>query len=250
LQNWTMAGEALALARKGKALPPRQADRHEAALLLANAKVALRDSHVQKALELAEKARKLAPDWVPAALVLAEAQIVSKHERAALRLIERAWAQAPHPQLIPMLQWATHATKPIESFKHVEKLTRNSRESAVSLMALADTALKADLWGEARRFLMSLVSKGEATQLAYQMLARLERRETSNESAASNWLAKAITAPPDPQWLCAACGAAHEYWGATCDSCGAFNRLTWNVPGKSRGGFMGAAKTEMLDYLG
>lgn len=250
MQNWLMAGEALAKARKGKALPPRQADRHEAALLLATAKAALRDSNGAKALESAEKARKLAPDWLPAALVLAEAQIVTKHERAALRTIERAWGQSPHPQLIPLLQWAAHANKPIDGYKQVERLTRNAKDSPVSLMALAEAALKADLWGEARRYLLSLVGKGEATQLTYQMLARLERREKNNEAAATNWLAKAITAQPDPQWLCAACGAAHEYWTATCDSCDAFNRLTWNAPGKSRGGVIGAAKTEMLDYLG
>lgn len=234
LENWASAGESLSLARKARLLPSLSANKHEAALLLAQAKTALRESAPVKALELAEKARKLHPDWVPAALVLVEAQIVTKHERAALRTIEKAWSKTPNPQFLPLLYWALQTGKPIENYKQVERMTRDNRDSFYSLMALAEAALKADLWGEARRYLITLVNRGDASQMTYQILARLEQRELRNEKAAASWLAKAIVAPPDAMWQCTSCGAAHEYWEASCHSCSAFNRMEWSVPGKSR----------------
>lgn len=232
--NWIAAEAALGKARKSRVLKGPVADRAEAAVLLAHAKSALREDNPRLALDLAEKARRSAPDWVPAALILAEAQIKTDHSRAALRTVEKAWRKAPHPQLMPLALWAQGATKSIEAYKLVDRITRDNKSAFASQMALADAALKADLWGEARRYLVGIVNRGEATQLTYQMLARLDRRENANEKAAAGWLARAVTAPPDAQWLCTTCGAAHEYWEASCNLCGAFNRMEWAVPGKSR----------------
>lgn len=234
LENWQTALSSLALARKGKILPAPLAQGQEAALLLAQAKGALRDSLPDKALELAEKAYKLRLDWAPAALVLAEAQIVTHHERAALRTIERAWNRTQNPQLLPLVSWAMQSAKPIEVYKTIEKMMRDTRDKSESLMALADFAFKASLWGETRRHLMVLVARGDATQATYQLLARLEQRERHDDKAAALWVAKALSAPTDARWLCTACGAAHDDWDASCGSCGAFNRMEWGMVGKGR----------------
>ena len=248
LGHWRIASTALEKARKGKALPSTLANRQEAALLLADAKVALRDSLPQRALELAEKARKLMPDWLPAVLVLAEAQIVTDHARTAIKTISRAWERMPNPQLQPLACWALQDEKPLEKFKGIEKMTRANRDHPSSLMALAEAALKADLWGEARRYLTVLVNRGEATQMTYQMLARVEQRERKDDKAASQWIARAVSAPHDPQWLCTSCGAAHNDWEASCSSCGAFNKMEWGTPGKGRQA-NAPKQVTMLDYL-
>lgn len=248
-ENWSLAADSLQKARRGKALAAPLANKHEAALLLADAKAALRDAIPMRALELAEKARKLTPDWTPSALILAETQIVTKHERAALRTIEKAWERAPNPQLIPLLHWAMEGGSTLAHYKYIERMTRHMQNLLVSRHALAEAALKADLWGEARRHLMLLVNRGDATQMTYQMLARLELRELRNEKAASAWTAKAVIAPSDAMWLCTACGAAHEYWEATCRACGSFNTMDWGVPGKGHQTAKKAAPQIMMDYL-
>lgn len=250
LQNWDVALESLAKARKGKALPASNASRREAALLLAKAKASLRNGAAREALECAEKAKKLAPIWMPAALVLAEAQIAGKHARSALRTIAHAYARAPHPQLLSLAAFLAGTAKPIDAFKTIEKLTREAPDSPVTLLALGEAALRAGLWGEARRYLTNLVGTGAGTQTAFQILASLERQDTGNETAAALWLAKAAAAPRDAVWICEACGAGHEHWEATCGFCGAFDRLEWAVPGKGREGALPAVKTELLAFLG
>lgn len=234
LGNWGLAQRSLELARKLRALPRGEIDRNEAALLLADAKQSLRVSELDRALSCAEKARKLAPAWAPAALVLAEAQMVAGHNRAALRTVEKIWAKDPHIQCVPVIFWALREAKPTEAFKFIERLVKAAPDTPVALMARAEAALRCDLWGEARRALTLLDERHQATQKTYQMLARLERRELRNEIGAANWLAKAMTAPHDPVWLCEVCGASHETWEAGCPSCSAFNRMVWSTPGRGR----------------
>ena len=72
----------------------------------------------------------------------------------------------------------------------MEKLCLGTEERPGSQLALADAAFAADIWGAARRHLTALISGGSATQGAYRLMARLERRETSNERSALQWLVK------------------------------------------------------------
>lgn len=249
LENWGMASTALQAVQKNKMLPAAVSREMEGVLLLAQAKTALREGRAEQALELAEKSRKFRPDWIPAFLVLAEAQIATHHERAAVRTVEKAWDRMPHPHLLALFYRALPHEKPLDLFKSVERMVKSQRDHYESRMALADAAYKADLWGEARRHLTLLTSRGDATQTTYQMLARLEQRELNNERAAMNWIAKAVSAPPPAQWLCASCGAAHEYWEAACQSCQAFDRMVWTTAGKSHAGQGTRTSLALLDYL-
>ncbi len=177
---------------------------------------------------------RLAPGWTPALIVLVRRQMESGHTRAALRTIERAWDQSPHPQLAAAYRGA--GADPLDVYKQIARLCRGSEENPISRMALAQAALDADIWGEARRHLLALAGQGQATQSVYRLLARLERRESGDEQAALQWLTRAVDAPADPAWLCRACGASHEEWQGSCRACGAFNALDWQTPGQSRAG--------------
>ena len=127
------------------------------------------------------------------------------------------------------------AENPLEAFRQTERLCRNNEKAIESRIALAEAALAADIWGEARRHLMACVNDRTATQGVYKMLARLERRERHDEGAATMWLTKASEAAPDPVWLCRVCGGAHENWNPICKPCGSFDSMEWQSAGKSRG---------------
>ncbi len=233
-EAWDEALTALEKARKLRAIDTATAQRHEAALLLAQAQNLLKASEPKQAIEKAERARKLRPLWAPATLVLAEASIAAGHARTALRVIEKDWSRAPHPHMIPLFLWAHQDETPVGLLRKVVRLTSDNPEVPESLMARAEAALKADLWGEARRYLMMLLSKGEATQATYQMLARLETRETGNQKVAAAWTAKALTAPAAPEWQCSVCGAHAAHWQASCSTCHSFNVIEWHIPGQTR----------------
>jgi HemY protein len=230
---WDAAEKALAPLMAARLLAPERAKHFEAAIAAARAEENARGGNAEKALAAAERASRLAPDWLPGAITLAERQMESGHFRAGRRTIARIWKITPHPQLAAAFR-AGRATDPLEAYKNTEHLCRDNRDAPVSRTVLAEAALAADIWGEARRHLLSLVGAGGATQGAYRLLARLEQRESGDENAAARWLAQAIDAPPDPVWLCHACGGSHAKWQALCAHCGAFDTLDWQVPGQSR----------------
>jgi HemY protein len=234
-RRWADASAALAKLSASRLIDPKEAAAREAALLLAQAEIEARHTLTDRALQTAERAARKAPSWTPALLALAERQIAVEHFRAAQRTIERGWGLAPHPAFARLYAKAARSAKPIEAYKQIEKLTRSTREHPVALFVLGEAALAADLWGEARRHLTSLVKTGLATQGCFSLLADLERRETKNERAVMGWLARLPAARPDPRWLCRECGGAQEKWQVQCPCCGAFNPFLWQSPGESRG---------------
>ena len=230
---WREAGEALAQASAARLLEAPLARRHQAALLVMASDEDEKRGHPDRALQAAEKAARLSPDWLPALAALAHQQMAMGHARAAQRTLEKAWAKAPHPQLAALARQGMISTRALDVYKHIQRLTRADRDHPASHRALAEAALSADLWGEARRHAMALANKPQATQGVFLLLAKLERRESGNDAAATRWLMKAVEAPPDPVWLCGACGAGHQNWRAVCKDCGAFDRLVWQTPGQA-----------------
>jgi HemY protein len=231
-QQWNEAGAALEHASSARFLEPERLRRYRAAIMIATSQTEARQGRHAKALQAAEQAASQAPDWLPAVINLAQSQTASGHSRAARRTVEKNWARMAHPQLASI--YRVDGSDPIEVYKLIEQLCRDSIDAPVSRLVLADAALKADIWGEARRHLLALLGGARTTQSAYRMMARLERRESGDEQAAMQWMTKAAEAPPDPAWLCRACGGAHEDWQAACRHCGTFATLEWQSPGVSR----------------
>ena len=103
-----------------------------------------------------------------------------------------------------------------------------------SLIALGVANLEAKLWGEARRHLTAAIQAGDGEPTVGQcrLMARLEDEEGVDREAAHRWLARAAEAPPDPDWVCEVCGAAHARWQANCSRCGSFDKLAWRAPAR------------------
>jgi len=232
-RQWDDAEKALSHAVSAKLLDSESGRRTRAALRIAASRNAAISGDKDAALVAAEQASKQAPEWLPAIINLAETLAATGHPRAATRAIERAWKTHPHPQLARVL--LRMAENPLEGFRHTERLCRTNEKATESRVALAEAALAADIWGEARRHLMSCVNDRTATQGVYKMLARLERRERHDEGAAATWLTKASEAASDPVWLCRVCGGANENWNPICKPCGSFDSMEWQSAGKSRG---------------
>lgn len=241
---WSEAGQVLARLVPTRLLDGASLRRYRAAVLTAQSQEDAVKNDSTHALELAEQAAKQAPDWLPGLINLAQRQAAGGHKRALRRTVEKAWAVQPHPALVEALRSSDQ--RPIDFYKQIDHLHHDHEGDPASLLAVAQAAMEADIWGEVRRHLMALLASGQATQAAYHLFAWLERRESGDERAASAWLTKAIEAPPGPAWLCSACGGAQEDWQATCRACGAFASLEWRRPGVSK--TSGAAAPLLSDW--
>ncbi|HSR71887.1 MAG TPA: tetratricopeptide repeat protein, partial [Kiloniellales bacterium] len=227
------AEQALDDALRAKALPAPEAQRKRAVLLTEKA-MRIESADPDEARKLARRARKLAPELVPATALLARLMIEGRDNGKAARLLEEAWRLAPHPELAALYARARPGGNGLERLQALARLTANRPDHVESHLALARAALEARLWGEARRHLKAAAAPGGLDdapgETVCRLMAELEEAEHGDTKAARRWLTRAAEAPPDPAWTCRACGAVAPDWSARCGACQAFDSLDWRSP--------------------
>ena len=223
------AEAAIKRAVRHKALPAAEGERKRAVVLLERAKAARSTGDGEQARKLAQAARKLAPALVPATVMEAELLIAGGHHSDALRLLQRAWPAQPHPDLARLYRSLAPNGDRLAEIARLGKLVAGAPDHPESRIALAEAALDAQLWGEARRYLGAAAGDAPSERIC-RLMARLEETEHGDGAKARNWLLKAGTAPRDPAWVCRTCGALARQWDAHCGACRSFDGLDWRRP--------------------
>jgi HemY protein len=225
------ADQAFKDAARHKVLPAAQANRRRAVVALERALAARDAGDTAKALKQAGAAHKRAPELAPAAVLLGELLVAANQKREARRTLEKAWPAAPHPALVRAYGASLPESDGIERLKQLGKLVAGAADHPESRLALAEAALDARLWGEARRHLADLLAApGERT---CRLMARLEEAEHDDAAAVRGWLLRSAEAARDPTWLCRSCGATAERWSPRCGVCKDFDSFDWRAPQRS-----------------
>jgi HemY protein len=245
--DWAAARATLADAARQGALPEARLRHHQGVVLHELSRAAERRGDPRQAAKLAARAQTLAPDLAEPAGHHAQLLVGLGRKRAAAKAIERAWRSAPHPDLARLYLDLRPEAGPLARTAALQRLAARNPEAPESRLALAEAALAAQLWGEARRHLALAIaaappplsslesSSPESSSLGpsrrlCRLMARLDESEGGNMAAARNWLDRAINAPPDPSYVCTQCGGETPQWQALCRECGGFDTLFWQTP--------------------
>jgi HemY protein len=228
--RWREAQDTLDAGLRRKVVTQEKGRTLKALLLVERSRAAEHDDNDADALGLAREAFGLAPERIAVSWRLAELQIKTGDSRRAMRTLERGWALAPHPELAALYLKASGEADPLKRVGIVRKLVAQKPDDLESNLALAQAALDAGLWGEARRYLDAAGGTNPPVRVC-RLMAEVEERAHSDQAKVHDWLARAATAPADKAWRCSACGAHHEAWRSVCESCGAFGTLRWRAPG-------------------
>ena len=62
------------------------------------------------------------------------------------------------------------------------------------------------------------------------IMAAIERGEGASDAVVRGWLAKAVSAPRGPQWVCDNCSRSQTEWSPVCVGCEGFDTLEWAEP--------------------
>jgi HemY protein len=257
--RWEAAHETLAQAVKCSLVSRERARHYRGVILYELSVAAVAGGDRRRGLNLAAQACGLAADLaIPAAHY---AQLLLKDGRIgrAAKSVERAWRTAPHPELV-LVYGAIHAGEsPLARVKSTERLAVQNPGARESYLALAEAALDAQLWGEARRhleralaatapppmtakaanstrFSQSPTGDGADGGLAGPtprfclLMARLEEAEHGVSGGMREWLDRAVNAMPDPRYVCTGCGGESFEWRSLCSHCGNFDTLAWRTP--------------------
>lgn len=224
--DWSGARETLGAMTRANALPRDIAHRREAVLMLAEAHAAIDDDNTEKARDLALRANKKSPGLAPAAVMAARLTAKSDSSRRAARILKEAWRQAPHPDIAAAFAELVPEETPAERRKRFRDLTKSAPDHVETRMLEAELALADNDFVEAKILAEKLVVD-HPTARSLSIMAAAEKGGGGDDATIRGWLAKAISAARGPQWICDNCGAHHRQWAPTCDSCEAFDTLTW-----------------------
>lgn len=225
--DWSGARSTLGAKLKAGLLPREVHKRRDAVLALSEARDVIGDEGTTiAAREAAIEANKMSPDLIPAAVMAARAYIEAGNPKNATRVLSKAWKAQPHPDLARAFAEIAPEETPQDRLKRFKTLAKLQPDDPETKLVLAELNVAAEDFPEARRELGSLAETDPTTR-SLSLMAAIERGSGANDQVVRGWLAKAVTAPRGPQWICDKCHQIHGEWGPVCDNCGAFDTLSW-----------------------
>ena len=225
LADWPGAIDTLTAARRNDLVPRKQADRRRAVLLTAQA-AALEETGAAKAEAFALEAHDLAPELVPAAEIAGRLLAARGRMQKAAAVIEQTWRLAPHPDLALVYAHARPGDSLRDRLQRVRKLAALTPGNREAVIALANAAIEARAWDDARVALEPLLADGLSARVCV-LKARAEGGEKGDQGRVREWLARAIHAPRDPVWV--ADGHVSDRWAAVSPVSGRLDAYEWKV---------------------
>jgi HemY protein len=230
--DWSGARATLGAKLRAGHIPKDIHRRRDAVLALQEARAIIDDGSNIEAREAAIAAHRLSPDLVPAATMAARSYIAKGDSKNATRLLKKAWEHAPHPDLAAAFAEIVPDETPSERLKRFRTLTSVRPDEDETRMLLAELNLAAEDFPAARRALGDLPTR-HPTRRSLAIMAAVERGEGADEAVVRGWLARTLTAPRGPQWV--------------CDKCQNIHTLSWREPAEGVG--PSATQTELLPLL-
>lgn len=227
--DWKGARATLAAKAKTGSLPKDVLKRRDAVLALSEAKELLDDDVSIEKQEQVIAAHKQSPDLIHAAVLAARGYIAKGNKKHAARLLTKAWSASPHPDLATAFAEIEPNETPQERLKRFKSLTKVNIDDPETRMLMAELHIAAEEFPEARRALGTL-PETDATVRVLTLMAAIERGSGGTDQLVNAWLAKAVTAPRGPQWICDNCQNIHDHWEPVCSNCHGFDTLSWRRP--------------------
>ncbi len=114
-----------------------------------------------------------------------------------------------------------------KQLKAVQKLVSKNPSFRISLIAVADTAIQAELWREAKENLEAYLKSYPLTKEVALMMATVSRDGWHHEPEAKEWEKKAVEAEDKFGWMCTSCNHETTAWDISCPQCNAIGSIKY-----------------------
>lgn len=224
--DWKGAREVLGAKMRQGLLPRDVHRRRDAVLALQEAKGILAENATIEAREAAIAANRQSPDLIPAAVMAAQSYVDIGKPNYAARVIKKAWAAQPHPDLAAAFAAIVPGETPAERLKRFASLLAILPDHEETRLLSAELNIAAEDFAAARRALGKL-PETHPTARSLTIMAAIARGSGEGDAVVRGWLTRALTASRGPQWVCDNCHHVQSDWAPTCENCGGFDTLSW-----------------------
>lgn len=209
--DWDGALGTLEKAKKAGSLDSSIVRRWRAGLLTAKAYMADRNGKGDEAENDAVQAHHLMPSLAPAAVLAARKLCAKDNDWKAAGILEEAWREAPHPSLVEAYVSLKPNETAHERAKRLHGLAQMNPKHMESQLLMARQSINTRKWQEAREVLKPLVDATPTARVCA-LMAEIEQGDNDNVGGAREWLARAVAAPPEPEWVRASFNLSTEEW--------------------------------------
>lgn len=227
--EWTGARKTVEAKVRANTLPKDVGKRREAVLALEDARTLIEAGDIPAGKEAALHANYTSPDLIPAAQLAAEMHVLDGNKRAATKVLKKAWATSPHPDLAAAFAEIEPDETPSARAKRFNQLLRQNPDHPESRLLNAELMLADEDFPAARRALGKMAEESP-TARSLAIMAAIEKGEGADDTVVRAWLAKALNASRGPQWICSNCSVIQPKWTAKCDNCPSFDTFEWKLP--------------------
>ena len=197
--QWSAALETLDKGKKSGLREADPAERQKAVLLCARA-YDLAETDPQAAEADALKSHRLTPEFSPSAVLAAQILKARDQEWKASGVVEDAWRAAPHPALVAAYIQLQPEETASQRAKRLAGLAEMRPSHMESQLLLARQSINTRDWEKAREITFEL-AQSIPTSRVCALMAEIERGELNNVGGEREWLARAVAAPPEPDWI-------------------------------------------------
>ncbi len=238
---WTDALAIVDANARARLVDKRTASRQRAVLRTAIAQE-IEYIDAEGALKAVRSAVKRAPDLVPAAVLAARLMSRRGDFRSAAKIVERAWDEAPHPELAAAYLAVRPGDSNADRFARATALARRKPDHPESRMLVAEAALATRDFSRAREAMAPLMNDEArpTTRMCLQM-ADIEEAEHGDSGLLREWLSRASRAQRDPAWI--ADGVIATRWSPASPVTGKLDAFVWQTPREE----LGMAAREPID---
>lgn len=226
--NWQETSNAISLAEKQRGvMKPAQLKALKAATQYALALEEKARGNKTECASLLKAALKSNPAFSPAALALAKLNLEQGDPSATEKVIRQIWQKAPNDELAELILEIQPEESSNETYRRIKKLTESAPDFVESAHLLAETAINAEHWPEARAALNKIIGSKDEAPKSYSLLAKLEEKQKEDSETAEKHQKKAASLSHHNQWVCEHCNTKHKHYVPLCNSCGEFNKISW-----------------------
>ncbi|MFM2279465.1 MAG: hypothetical protein RLZZ444_1696 [Pseudomonadota bacterium] len=173
--------------------------------------------------EDAVHALKLDPTLIPAATLAAKAYLRENNLRKAQNVLEAAYKLNPQMELATAYAHAGGGTS-LERLRRTEKLEAMRPDAYETLYTVAAAALDARDFIKARAK-AEMAARIDSRESIYLLMADIEEAQTGDQGRVRYWLAQALRAERDPEWV--ADGQVSAHWLPVSPISGRLDAFEW-----------------------
>lgn len=179
------------------------------------------------ALPVFRKLLQQEPRFIPAAIMLGEAELLQENEGAALEEWRRGFRATGSPIFLQRFEdYFIENEEPARAIETLQKLSGDKETDLLVRFFLGRLYYRLEMLDDSLRILESLRERLDLSPTYHYLIGRIRQRRSDLPLAVGHYqTALQRLRLPAARYVCARCGAEHEEWQGRCGGCGAWSSI-------------------------